>query len=119
MNSRIQVEEDLMIVCMSGEIDLAEGLELFKSRFDSAMETGCRRILFDATEVRGELTTHERFILGEEMAKHEHLRGFHPRMALLGSLPTVDGFGVLVVQNRGVNAKAFSVKEEALGWLAG
>jgi hypothetical protein len=118
MKSSTQRKSNLLIATVSGQIGLAASLEQFKRLFDTAREKGCDRILFDCTAVHGELTTHERFLFGEEAAKYEHSGWFHPRMALLGNPPTVDGFGVLVGRNRGMNAKAFSDREEALGWLA-
>jgi hypothetical protein len=117
MKSRIQQQANLLIAIFTGRIEFAAALELFKSAFDSARDKGCDRILFDCSAVEGELTTHERFLFGEEAARHEHAGSFHPRIALLGTLPAVDGFGVLVARNRGMNAKAFSVREEALKWL--
>jgi hypothetical protein len=117
MKFGIQQKAKLLIATASGPISFTRSFEIFISAFDSAREKGCDRILFDCCGVTGELTTHERFLFGEEAARHEHSGSFHPRIALLGSPPTVDGFGVLVGRNRGMNARAFSVREEALKWL--
>jgi len=117
MKSSIQQKANLLVATVSGQIGFAAAFEIFKGVFDSARKKGCDRILFDCTAVTGELTTHERFLFGEEAAKHEHSGSFHPRIALLGSPPTVDGFGVLVSRNRGMNANAFSVRDEAIQWL--
>ena len=117
MKSSIQQKANLLVATVSGQIGFARSFQIFKGIFDSAREKGCDRILFDCSAVTGELTTHERFLFGEEAAKHEHAGSFHPRIALLGTAPTVDGFGVLVGRNRGMSARAFSVREEALKWL--
>jgi hypothetical protein len=43
----------------------------------------------------------------------------NPRLAFVGQLPTMDGFGVRVAQNRDLVVKMFSSQQEAMDWLKG
>jgi hypothetical protein len=116
---RIQLEhrEEILTATVTGTVEFVVALEMFKTTIDSATEKGCSAILIDCSDLEGELSTADRYTLGEETANHESRGRARHRIALVGKPPTFDGFGAMVARNRGVNVRIFPTREGALEWL--
>ncbi|MFZ0886451.1 MAG: hypothetical protein WAN14_23820 [Candidatus Acidiferrales bacterium] len=114
----IELQGSVLLVTASGPVSLDTALWLLKEAFDAAKEKEVSKILVNTFAVTGALSTFERYTLGVEVAAYLRLREMNPRVAFVGKLPTTDGFGVRVAQNRNVTAEVFSSQEEALNWLA-
>jgi hypothetical protein len=119
---------DCVLATFAGPFSLEELLEAFHKTYESATEQGLRLILIDCSGLDGMLSTQERFKLGESAVAYwlgkspetnwlSKPAGIRPKIAIVGKVPLVDGFGALAASNRGVNAKAFSEVPQALGWL--
>ena len=63
------------------------------------------------------LNTLDRYSLGMKWIAYCAERKLNPRLAVVGELPVVDGFGVLVAKNRGLVAEVFPSRQKALEWL--
>jgi len=83
----------------------------------NALEAGpARAVLIDVREVRGKMSTTQRFLMGVYAAA---LR-FPGPIAMVGHELMVDPehFGALVARSRGAHSEAFTVLGEAERWLA-
>lgn len=114
----IEFRDGLMLVNASGSARFDAVSTLFKQVWDTAAENQVSKILVNSSAVDGELATFERYDLGVEIAAYLKERQMNVKVAIVGRLPTVNGFGVRVARNRGVVAEAFSTEQEALNWLA-
>jgi hypothetical protein len=86
--------------------------------FDAAKERGVNKILVNCLAMDGQLLIFDRFGLVEEVVAYLKPQGqTNVRLAFVGQPPTIDGCGVLVVQNRGLTTALFASQEEALIWL--
>jgi hypothetical protein len=83
---------------------------------DVAVERGVRLIVLDCSALQGNLTSSERFKVGESGAAYafSKARKLRPKVALVGKPPLTDGFAIIVAANRGINAKTFSEVPQAL-----
>ena len=113
----IELQGRLLLVTVSGSVTVDAGLRLFKQVCDTAAENRVNKILANALAVDGTLSTFERYRWGVEAAAYVQQRQMNPRLAIVGRLPSFDGFGVRVSQNCGSTFELFSSQEEALGWL--
>lgn len=84
---------------------------------DTAAENQINKVLVNTLAVDGELAAFERYALGEEIASYLSQRQANLKLAIVGILPTVNGFAVRVAQKRGIVTEVFSSPEEALDWL--
>jgi hypothetical protein len=119
MDVQIEISAELLTATISGVVEFGIAIEKYKMVFDCAAAEGCKCILIDCTALQGELSTLDRFMFGEEAAKCQYSGSSQPRIAFIGMPPVLDGFGVLVSRNRGVNARIFPTHQEALEWLTG
>ena len=62
--------------------------------------------------------TQDRYSLGVKWVAYCAERKLYPRLAVVGQLPVVDGFGVPVAKNRGLVAEVFPSRPKALEWLS-
>jgi hypothetical protein len=113
----IELQGGLLLVTASGDLEFEAALRLFKAACNTANEKGTKKVLVDTFAVNGELSVSERYQIGAEIAAYVKQRQMNTRLAIVGKLPTVNGFGVLVAQNRDLVTNAFSSQEEALDWL--
>lgn len=114
----IEFRDGLMLVTASGSLRFDAASREFKRVWDAAAESRVSKILVNNLAVEGELATFERYDLAVEAAQHLNGRGMDVKVAIVGRLPTVNGFGVRVARNRGIVTEAFSTQQEALNWLA-
>jgi multidrug efflux pump subunit AcrA (membrane-fusion protein) len=113
----IEFREGLMLVTAHGSLRFDEASRQFKQVWDTAAENQVSKILVDSLAVEGELAIFERYDLGVEIAADLKQRQMNVKVAIVGRLPTVNGFGVRVARNRGVITEVFSTQQEALNWL--
>ena len=119
MDLRIDIElkEGLLWVTASGGVKFESALRLLRQVCDAAAEDHISRILVDALAVEGELAAHERYRIGVDLATYVMHREIDVKMALVGLPPALNGFGALVAQNRGMDARVFAAPDEAMSWL--
>jgi hypothetical protein len=104
-------------VTVVGRVSLSEAIGVYKQACDVAAERGFNKILVDGLSVEGELSTLERYEVGRTMAEYCLSRSMNPKIATVGTPPTVNGFGTLVARNRGIVAETFSELQKARDWL--
>jgi hypothetical protein len=108
---------NLLLVTLTGKVDLSSSVRLLNQAFDIAAETRAFKILFNALAVTGTLSNFERYELGSKVAAHITHLGMNPKIAFVGVSPTVNGFAVRVAQNRDVAVELFRDVPEGLAWL--
>jgi hypothetical protein len=115
---KIESKEDYLLVTLAGQVSFNEAIVVCTRVRDLATERGFDKILIDCLSVRGELSNFERYELGQTLAQH-WLKGLSgaPKIAIVGTPPTINGFGALVASNRGFHAETFSELPKALAWL--
>jgi hypothetical protein len=105
------------LVTASGNLAFDAALRLLKQVCDTAKEKEVNKILVNALAVDGKISTLERYRLGVEVVAYLGKLEMNPTLTFVGKPPTIDGFGVLVAQNRGVGTEVFSSQQKALSWL--
>ena len=108
----------ILIATLTGPASLDAALARFKEIFTLAAEKKIRKILVNELAVTGILSTSERYRLAVGAVQHlRSLEGPNPAVAVVGTPPVVDGFGVQVAQNLGALVLLFSNAEKAKDWL--
>jgi hypothetical protein len=112
-----EVQPGLLLVTVSGKIDVESAVQLLKRACDTAVENKVNKILINNLAVEAELDTFQRYRLAAEIAPYfkKHLANL--KLAIVGQPPATDGFAVRVGQNRGVVAEVFPSRQAALNWL--
>src|SRR5262245_8072721 len=115
---KIEPREDYLLVTLAGQVSFSEATVVLIKIRDVATQMGFDRVLVDCLSLSGELSSFERYKLGQILAQHwqKGLSGT-PKIAIVGTPPTINGFGALVASNRGFLAKTFSELPKALDWL--
>lgn len=119
LHTDIELQGNVLLVTASGSVEFNAALRLLKEACDTAKEKGVSKILVNTLGADGEFSTIERYQMGVEVAAYVKQRVVNPRLAFVGKLPTMDGFGVRVAQNRDLVVKMFSSQQEAMEWLKG
>jgi hypothetical protein len=117
MDMKTQLQGDVLLVTLTGKVDLSLSVLLLNQAFDIAAATPAYKVLFNAHAVTGTLSTLERYELGSRVAAHITQLGTSPKVAFVGVSPTVNGFAVRVAQNREVAVELFRDVPEGLAWL--
>jgi hypothetical protein len=117
LHSHIEFQAGLLVLTASGEFEIEAALKLFTQACESASEKGISKILVDTCAVEGAISALERYRLGAEIAAYVKQRQLNTKVAIVGKAPTMNGFGVLVAQNRDLVTNAFSSQQEAMKWL--
>lgn len=117
MDLLVEMRDDILIAKASGSLSFDDALSLLKTVMDHAAEYKAHKVVIDCVEVRGWLSTFERYNLGTDVFRHMQLLGINPRVALVGTRPEVDGFGVQVANNRGAEGAVFDELAPAMEWL--
>jgi hypothetical protein len=115
----VESAADLLLVTASGPASVTRTSELFKDICDIAVARGFNKILVDCAAVTGELSPRERHTLGKELADYQRSNLIALKIACLGREPVMNGVGVAIAQNRGLNIELFSDRQRALTWLHG
>jgi len=104
---------------LTGSLSLKDLLQAFETTYDAAVSRGLRCILIDCSGLDGELSTMDRYSLGESGIAYwsSRLAQVVPKIAVVGKPPVIDGFAALVASNRGIDASTFSEIQRALDWL--
>ena len=116
--TKIESKEDYLEVTLAGQVSFSEATVVLTKVRDVATERGFDKVLVDCLSVSGQLSSFERYELGQILAEHWQtgLSGT-PKIAIVGTPPTINGFGALVASNRGFIAQTFSELPKALDWL--
>ena len=117
LHSSMEVQGELLLITIDGDLSFDADWNVLKDVYDTAERKRLNLILIDMLAAQGVLTTLERYRLGTQSATYLQSRRMNPKIAFVGKPPALDGFGVLVGKNRGVNAETFSNRDEALNWL--
>ena len=91
--------------------------QILKQICDTALEKNFTRILVDALAAQKVLKTIDRYTIGVNLVAYCGRQKFWPRLAFVGQPPVVDGFGILVAKNRGLEAERFPNSNEAMEWV--
>ena len=113
----IEVEGDLLLAIAWGTTSFDSALGALKQVFDAAAKHQVSRILVETLAVEGVLTAMERYRLAVEAVAHAERGKMAPKIAIVGTPPTSEGFCVFVAQNRGLTTEMFPTRREALRWL--
>lgn len=113
----IQITDGVLRASVSGIFDSANARQFFLEILKPADAGETERILIDARGLTSEISTMARLDFAHQMAE-QRAHGFE--IALIGSETAVwpDHFLENVASNRGVNARVFTMEEEALLWLS-
>ena len=113
MEASIEPRRGYIYVHASGEYKSAEQAVTPARMAEACLLHRCNRLLIDARNLTGEISTVDRFFEGEGIA--EAFKDTDILIALVGRLPKP--FFEMVVTNRGVNMKAFTSLDSAVAWL--
>jgi hypothetical protein len=113
----IEVQGDLLVAIAWGTTSFDAARGALKQVLDSATKHQVSRILVETLAVEGVLTTMERYRLALEAVAHANQGTMNPKIAIVGTPPTSDGFCLRVAQNRGLTTELFPTRQHALRWL--
>jgi hypothetical protein len=119
MNLQVELETDgdLLLAVVTGTMSFDAVWQVLKEICDTACKKNLTHILVDALAAQEVLTTIDRYTIGVKLVDYCGRQKFWPRMAFVGEPPVVDGFGVLVAKNRGLDTDIFPNRKEALEWV--
>jgi hypothetical protein len=119
MEVKVELRGDHVNAALAGPLALEELLRAFEAAYNAAFDQGLRPILIDCSELDGEMSTKDRFLLGKNGVDYWSSKSWKmiPKIAVVGEAPLIDGFAALVASSGGVNARTFSTVREALEWL--
>ena len=113
----IEVQGDLLLATARGAASFDAALVAVKQVLDAAAKHQLSRILVDTLAVEGVLTAMESYDLALEAVSHANQSTMNPKIAIVGTPPTSDGFFCCVAQNRGLITELFPTRQHALRWL--
>jgi CheY-like chemotaxis protein len=113
----LDTDGDLLLVVASGTMSFDATWQVLKQICDTALEKNLTRIIVDALQAQGVATTFDRYRLGVKLVTYCGEHKLWPRLAFIGKPPVVDGFGILVARNRGLDAERFPNWKEGLDWV--
>jgi hypothetical protein len=114
---KLNTDGDLLLALVTGTMSLDASWHVLKEICDTALQKHLTRILVDALAAQEVLNTIDRYTIGVKLVDYCGRQKFWPRLAVVGQPPVVDGFGVLVAKNRGLDTEIFPKWSEALGWV--
>ena len=119
MKLQVDVDTDgeVLFAVVRGTASFDSMWRVLKEICDTALQQNLRRILVDAQGMQGLLGTIDRYTLGVKFVTYCGEHKVWPRLAFVGQPPVVNGFGVLVAKNRGLDAEMFPNWKEALEWV--
>jgi hypothetical protein len=113
----IELHGELLLVTASGGLKFDAASRLLMRICNTAAESRVNKILVNCLAVDGELAAFERYDLGVEIAAYLSEHEMNLKLAFVGTLPTMNGFGVRVARNRGIITNLFPSQQEAVRWL--
>ena len=102
---------------VTGTISFNAIWQVLKQICDTALQKKCTRIVVDTLGAQAVTTTTDRYTLGVKLVNYCTENALQPMLAFIGQPPVVDGFGVLVAKNRGLDIERFPNWKEALEWV--
>lgn len=87
MDMQTELQGDLLLVTLTGKVDLSSSVRLLNQAFDIAAEGRAYKVLFNALTATGTLSTIERYELGSKVAAHLTQLGRIQRSRSLVSRP--------------------------------
>jgi hypothetical protein len=117
MSLQFDLDGELLLATVSGPVSFDAIWQILKQICDTASQKQLTQILVDALGAWGVTSTVDRYTLGVNLVIYCGELKFWPRLAFVGEPPVVDGFGVLVARNRGLNTDRFPNRQEALEWV--
>jgi len=117
MDLKIESKENYLLVTLEGRVSLYEAITVYTRACDVTAQRGFSKILVDGSSADGKLSIFQRYELGRTMAQYCQSRFMSPKVATVGTPPTIDGFGALVARNRGMVAETFPDLQTAQAWL--
>src|SRR5215813_12859093 len=119
MNLQVALDTDgeVLLAVVRGTISFDAAWAVLKQICDTALQKNLTVILVDALGAKGVVTTIDRYTLGVKLVTYCSEHKLWPRLAFVGQPPVIDGFGVLVAKNRGLDIESFPNRKEALEWV--
>ena len=117
MNLTIELQGEILIATASGPLSREEAIWALREVLDGAAERQAQKILIDCLAVEGALSTTDRYDIASQSMLRLRELGIHVELALVGSPPAVDDFGLLVAKNKGLLGLLFPNVHEARNWL--
>jgi hypothetical protein len=112
-----EIDGEILMATVEGTVPFQEALRIWREIIAVAVEHRIRRVLADCLRAEAQLSTTDRYLMGQASAKDVQNRKIGLRFALVGVPPTVDGFGSLVARNQGIDISVFATVQEGLNWL--
>jgi hypothetical protein len=121
MDLRVEIElrDGLLFATASGTLAFDAALRLLKQVFETAAEKQVKGILVNGLAMNGTLSILQRYRIAVKGVEYLRERRINQKLAIVGTPPTLNGFGVTVARNRGLETKFFSSQQEAINWLNG
>src|SRR5262245_60456863 len=113
----LNTDGELLLAVVTGTMSFDAVWQILKQICDAALQKDLTCILVDALAAQEVLKTFDRYRIGVELVAYCARQKFWPRLAFVGGPPVVDGFGVLVAKNRGLDAETFPNWQEAMKWV--
>lgn len=117
MTLSLEMQGDLLVATLSGEVSKAECALQLKQVLSCASEKDAKKILVNCLGVTGRLSTMDRYSLAITAVKLARPMRINLPVAFVGLPPTFDGFALRVANNRGAQGALFADVQEALEWL--
>jgi hypothetical protein len=118
MDLSFEAKDGVLYGSIRGPFTLREAVDAFTEVCIRALKLGVTKALVDCQDAVGQLSTIERYQLGEQVAFNCHaITAAMVRVAVIGAPPLVNGFAALVASNRGLQSRTFPNVEEASQWL--
>jgi hypothetical protein len=113
----LNTDGELLLAVVTGAMSFDAVWQVLNEICDTALQKHLTLILVDALAAQEVLKTIDRYTIGVQLVDYCGRQKFWPRLAFVGRPPVVDGFGVLVAKNRGLDTETFPNCKEALGWV--
>ena len=113
----LHADGTFLLAIVSGPVSFDAIWQILKQICDTALQKHSTQILVDALGARGVTTTFDRYTLGMNLVTYCSEHKLWPKLAFVGEPTVLDGFGLLVAKNRGLNTERFPNRKEALEWL--
>src|SRR5262245_11060780 len=115
----LDTDEDLLLAVVNGTMSFDAAWQVMKEICDTAFQKQLTRILVDTLGVQGVTTTIDRYTLGVKLVTYCVEHKLRLKLAFIGQPPVLDGFGITVARNRGLDTKVFLDRESAVQWVRG
>lgn len=115
VETEVTKKEDYIYFKIKGDYSWKNERPKFDEIVKASDNLNCETILLDCREINYDVSTFDRYEIGEYIAENYGERNL--KIALLGNPKKLDRFTETVAQNRGANFRMFTEENEALKWL--